>query len=104
MSGEDPQHIMFVKTMPCVFAGHGCFGPIDPHHEPRRHGGRRKHDHTVIPVCRRHHDQIQHPRSLDGSPLESMTLDQYFEWHHTVAKAIRFQFLQQYTPEPKDIF
>lgn len=107
MAGEDPRYIEWTRFQPCILAGaHGCWGPIDPHHEPRRHGGKRTHDHTAIPACRRLHDSIQHPASLNGSPLAGFTVEQYMTWHRNAAEAMRRQYLAEEhdSPVPEGVF
>ncbi len=54
----------FVIKFGCEI-GHGCFGPLDPHH--LRHGvpywmkggmGQQPHDHACVCLCRKHHEEF----------------------------------------------
>ncbi len=36
-----------------------CWGPIDPHHTQRGGAGLKGSDHAVIPLCRKHHGNIE---------------------------------------------
>lgn len=48
-----------------------CAGPIDPHHAGRRPGtGMKAADRTAIPLCRRHHGQVE---TLAGLPFRLWT-------------------------------
>lgn len=91
MAGEDPAYVRWVRDQRCLFHGGKCFGPIDPHHLPRRFGGKRTHDRTCIPLCRLHHDQLQHPRSLKG-PCADMTCEQYMRWHEDAALELSLRY------------
>jgi hypothetical protein len=82
MANEDPQYKAWIKTRPCAVCNRP--GPSDPHHLPRRHGGPRSHDHTAVPVCRRCHNDIQHPKSLRGL-FEGKTAEWYWLWHTGLA-------------------
>jgi len=58
VAGEDPAYVAFVLQSPCRMYMHDPCDPPgqrDPHHAGERGLGQRAHDHTVIPLCRKHH-------------------------------------------------
>lgn len=57
MAGEDPAHLRWIRTLPCVAPGapQGCDGAIEAHHAGRRPLGARAHDRTAVALCRLHH-------------------------------------------------
>lgn len=58
MAGEDEAYLAWIRHQRCCVE----FCPakdIEAHHDPFRKGmGQRNHDHTAIPLCRRHHRQF----------------------------------------------
>lgn len=61
--GEQHEH---VKTLPCLLAHEGeCSGIVDSHHVvPVSRGGRDAAN--TVPLCRRHHDEID---DVNSGPL-----------------------------------
>ncbi len=58
MAGEDFDYVRFVKTLRCRMWMHDPCEPmhgVDPHHAGQRGLGQKAHDHTSIPLCRKHH-------------------------------------------------
>jgi hypothetical protein len=54
------RHLAFVRTLCCIVCGRDP--PSDPHHlkftQPRARG-LKSGDQWTIPLCRRHHDQVE---------------------------------------------
>lgn len=68
--GSDPAYLAAVRALPCCAVKAfsdvcDCLGPIDPHHAGNRPGvGMKAADDTCIPMCRRHHREVE---TLTGS-------------------------------------
>ena len=60
---RDRAYLDAVKTLPCC-ASHlpgvdPCWGPIDPHHTTRHGAGVKGDDDKAIPLCRKHHGNVE---------------------------------------------
>ena len=100
MAGESDRYRRWVKSLPCCSCG--ARGPSDPHHKPRRYGGKRSHDFTAISLCRRCHDDCQHPASLRGR-FAGWTREQYDTWHERQAELNRAHWFiahPKHQPDP----
>ena len=78
MAGEDDIYRAYVRTLPCC-APHdtaGCSGRSDPHHAGRRGLGQKAHDHTAIPLCRKHHNDFENAAGV----FKTWKQDQRREW------------------------
>ncbi len=57
----DPGYLEFVRGLPCcapLNEDDPCWGPIDPHHAGPHPMGRKADDDTCIPLCRKHHGDV----------------------------------------------
>jgi hypothetical protein len=93
MAGEDPRYLRHIRGLPCAVCG--ANPPSDPHHLPRRHGGKRTHDREAIPACRVCHDDIQHPKSLKGR-FSGRTYQWYYDWHGRLAGELYVKYRQDF--------
>lgn len=58
MAGEDPGHLALIRTLRCAI-GRDCYGNIQAHHSTHGRGMSQKtHDHSVIPLCLKHHAEF----------------------------------------------
>jgi len=62
---RDTDYMLWVKRQPCLMRGiwGSCQGRVEADHAGRRGTGRKAHDSTCIPLCRRHHQASRFPRS-----------------------------------------
>jgi hypothetical protein len=58
-------YMLWVKRQPCLMHGvwGSCEGRVEADHAGRRGAGRKAHDSTCIPLCRRHHQASRFPRA-----------------------------------------
>lgn len=59
---RDPQYMTWVRGLGCLFeaTSYSCDGPIDAHHAGINKGmGRKADDDTCIPLCRKHHQDLE---------------------------------------------
>jgi hypothetical protein len=62
--GNSEKHLQAIRTLPCAIPGCTIVG-CDPHHlksgpaAAERSVGRRASDRWTVPLCRRHHDEIE---------------------------------------------
>lgn len=52
---RSPRFLAFVRELPCCFCG--APGPSDPHHVGRHGMGTKATDYSVLPLCRKCHDE-----------------------------------------------
>lgn len=62
--GNSEAHLSAIRTLPCVIPGCSIVG-CDPHHAKsgpaaaERAVGRRASDRWCVPLCRKHHDEVE---------------------------------------------
>ena len=78
LPGNSEQHLAAIRTLPCVIPG--CMiCDCDPHHlksgpaSSERGMGQKATDRWAVPLCRRHHDEVE--------PLSSRAELAWFEKH-----------------------
>lgn len=59
------EYMLWVKRQPCLMRGiwGSCSGQVEADHAGLRGTGRKAHDSTCIPLCRRHHQGSRFPRA-----------------------------------------
>ena len=58
---RDRAYLLWVKSLPCLFAGeHGCRGATEAHHAGRRPHNRKCDDTEVVPLCPRAHRDYEY--------------------------------------------
>jgi hypothetical protein len=70
----------WIKTKKCILqilnANKDCYGLIDPHHIKSRGSGG-KDDSNILPLCRRHHSEIEQIGKKTFSKKYNLDLDFY---------------------------
>ena len=62
-NGKDTKHLARVRTLPCLFEGPECDGPMDAHHRTGSGLALKSNDRSTMPLCRAHH---MHRHQLSG--------------------------------------
>lgn len=89
MAREDPDYTAWLRTRHCLV----CDAyPSEAHHAGRRGLGQRAHDHTAVPLCRKHHAAWHD----GGEPFRRWTRDDRRLWAEDMAAMLRETYLRQY--------
>lgn len=92
--GSDPAYLAAVRTLPCaarsIPVATPCRGPMDPHHAGRRPGvGLKCDDKDAIPMCRGHHEDVEHLTGMFRHWTKPVRLAWYDEQIALTRAAIR---------------
>jgi hypothetical protein len=61
---KDPEHLAFLRTLPCAMKAHmpgastACFGEIHAHHPTGAGLALKAPDRDAMPLCRQHHGEL----------------------------------------------
>ena len=89
--GNSEKHKAMIRQLVCCIPGCRAFAPNDPHHlksgeaRGQRGIGMKATDRFCVPLCRRHHDQLENlPSSREIEWFQDMGLDDV----HALADAL----------------
>jgi hypothetical protein len=85
VANEDLSYVAWIRGLSCCVPGCTCPYEVDPHHQTGIGMAVRAHDHTCIPLCRFHHDDIHN----FAGPFEGWTKEQRHAWHRAMAFGCR---------------